>query len=397
MATGDDRGRPPSDESIPGFETGDEEGLDTAGAPAVASAPGKFFLILFLGVAALFFVIYYVMLSGDKKADTSDRRVNRIAAPEPGEPPAPPAPVPLPPPQPIEPDAAGAPPPPTIPIITDKEPTDDNYLERLRSDMLVFNSSSGIAAAFGGQEKDEDAFAAHDPNSAFAQKAIRASKAEVAKAGRIGDLGSTIAQGKLIHGTLETAINTELPGTLRAIVSRDIYAETGKARLVPKGSRLIGVYNTDTFRGQSRVFVIWTRIIRPDGVDVLVGSPGVDALGRAGLAGFADGRFREMFATAILTSLVTIGVAKGAETVLGDQNTTSTQNTDGSTSTSGSATGQATAKSIGNIGGVAERVIGGIIDTRPVITVDHGTKINVMVNRDLIFPPAVLQQTNFVE
>jgi type IV secretion system protein VirB10 len=129
-----------------------------------------------------------------------------------------------------------------------------------------------------------------------------------------------------------------------------------------------------------------------------VNSPGVDKLGRAGEAGFVDSRFREIFSTAILTSVITIGVASAAEKVVGgDDTVTNTTNTDGTTSSSGSATAQATAQSISNIGGVAKRVLDNVIDTRPVITIDQGTKINVMVNRDLIFPNSVLQQTNFVE
>ena len=225
---------------------------------------------------------------------------------------------------------------------------------------------------------------------------MRASESSPVRAGHIGDLYSTIAQGKLIHGVLESALNTQLPGTIRSIVSRDIYAEAGSARLVPKGSRLIGIYNTDIFRGQSRVFIVWTRIIRPDGIDIMVNSPGVDKLGRAGLEGAVDGRFRELFATALLTSVITIGAATAAESVV-DTDSTTTRGSDGSTTTTGSSSAQAVSSSIANIGGVGKRVIDNVIDTRPVIEIDQGTKINVMVNRDMIFPSSILQQTTFVE
>lgn len=393
MATDNNNGN-----DIPGYEPEGDEHLDAVGTPEVAAAPGKFFLILFLGVTFLFFLVYYVVFSGDgEKEQKIDNKPQKIARPDFSEPPAPLPPVPLPPQQPILPDTPEPPSLPAVPVVSDKEPTNQDYLERLRSEMMVFNSGDGISAAFEDREKAEVDFASHDPNSAFAQKAMKASKTEKAKAGFIGDLNSMIAQGKLIHGVLETAINTELPGTLRAMVSRDIYAEAGKARLVPKGSRLIGVYNTDVFQGQSRVFIIWTRIIRPDGVDIMVGSPGVDKLGRAGLGGYVDGRFREIFSTAILTSIISIGAAAGAESIIGDTNSSTTNNLDGSSTTTGSTTSQAAAQSIANIGGVAKRVIDNVIDTRPVITIDHGTKINVMVNRDLIFPSTVLQQTNFVE
>ena len=112
---------------------------------------------------------------------------------------------------------------------------------------------------------------------------------------------------------LETAINTDLPGTLRAIVSRDVFAESGKEVMIPKGSRIIGTYNTGISRGQRRVMIVWTRLIRPDGLDIEIGSPGVDSLGRAGVEGDVDNKYAEIFSAAILTSVVTIGAATAAE------------------------------------------------------------------------------------
>ncbi len=385
--------------NIPGYESSSEGGMEAATAPMVAAAPGKFFLILFLGVLFLFAVLFFVFSSGGEKEEKmiKEGKPEKPAKEEFQEAPPPPPPAVLPPPRTIAPEVPEAPPLPPVTMPDEQAPTDEKYLERLRSDMMIFSSTQSLNATEEDQRRAEEDLAANDPNLAFASKAFRASEAAKVKAGHIGNLYATIGQGKLIHGVLETAINTQLPGVIRAIISRDIYAEAGNARLIPKGSRLIGVYNTDVFRGQSRIFIVWTRVLRPDGVDIMVNSPGVDKLGRAGLEGAVDGRFRELFGTAILTSIITIGAAAGADAVLGDEQTTTTRGADGSTSTTGSNTSQAAGESIKNIGGVAKRVIDNIIDTRPVIDVDQGTKINVMVNRDLIFPSSVVEQTNFVE
>ncbi len=69
----------------------------------------------------------------------------------------------------------------------------------------------------------------------------------------ISDRAHTIAQGKLLTAVLETAINTEIPGFVRAIISRDVYAEAGNQILVPRGSRLFGTYSSKITRGQGRV------------------------------------------------------------------------------------------------------------------------------------------------
>lgn len=196
----------------------------------------------------------------------------------------------------------------------------------------------------------------------------------------------TIAQGKIINAVLETAINTQLPGTLRAIVSRDTYAETGRTVLIPKGSRLIGTYNTGILQGQDRVMIVWTRLIRPDGVDIMIGSPAIDGLGRAGVEGMVNNRYMEIFSAAILTTALTLGAAVGTEAILPSDNTTTTNNTDGSTTTTASPAQQAAGDAVGNLTDISKSVVNRLIDIRPTITIDQGTRINVFVNRDLTFP-----------
>ena len=94
-----------------------------------------------------------------------------------------------------------------------------------------------------------------------------------------------IPEGTLIPGILETAINSDLPGQIRAITSQDVYSFDGRRILIPTGTRLIGEYQSEVTRGQKRIFVIWTRLLRDDGVSVRLNSIGTDSLGRSGLTG----------------------------------------------------------------------------------------------------------------
>ncbi len=113
-----------------------------------------------------------------------------------------------------------------------------------------------------------------------------------------------IAQGKMIGATLETAIQSDLPGMVRAIVSEDVYSFDGRLKLIEKGSRLIGEYQSGVRRGQVRVFVSWNRVITPNGVDVSLESPSTDGLGRSGISGWADRHFLERFGSSILLSII---------------------------------------------------------------------------------------------
>ena len=184
---------------------------------------------------------------------------------------------------------------------------------------------------------------------------------------------------------MESAINTDLPAPIRAIVSRDTYGEAGNKPLIPKGSRLIGTYNTGISAGQSRVFVVWTRVIRPDGIDVMIDSPLVDQIGQAGINGQVDDKFQEIFARSLLSSVMNIAVAIGSDKITGGS-TTTTNSPQGGSQTSGDAATTATTNALNRLGSTTDSFIQRFLNVQPTILVDQGTPVNVFVNKDLVFP-----------
>ncbi|MFP3024175.1 MAG: TrbI/VirB10 family protein [Wolbachia sp.] len=135
--------------------------------------------------------------------------------------------------------------------------------------------------------------------------------AQSSKATKVGKLGLMIIQGKVIDALLETAISSDLQGMLRAVVSRDVYAETGDTILIPKGSRLIGGYSFNSNVAKARVNINWNRIILPHGIDVAIASSGTDELGRAGIAGIVDNKI----ASALFSSVALAGVSIGSAVI----------------------------------------------------------------------------------
>lgn len=205
-----------------------------------------------------------------------------------------------------------------------------------------------------------------DAHSQRTQEFARSTSAEtvpVATAQRI-ELHNRIAQGKTLAATLETAISSDLPGKLRAIVGRDVWSEDGQQRLILRGSRLIGDYRAGLAHGQTRVFVIWTRLLQPDGTDIALGSPGTDDLGRAGLSGQVDRHFVERFGAALLLSVIgsSAVIAQDGNSVVID--------------TSRSAAG------------VANDMLADSADIPPTVTVAQGAPVQVFVSRDLVFEHA---------
>jgi type IV secretion system protein VirB10 len=130
------------------------------------------------------------------------------------------------------------------------------------------------------------------------------SEANSAHSTTLQEPSNTIAQGTLIPAVLETAIQSDLSGYARAVVSQDIRSFDGSKILVPRSSRLIGEYKGSLTSGQNRVYLMWTRLIRPDGVSIALASPAVDASGQSGIGGHVNDHFLQRFGSAILLSLL---------------------------------------------------------------------------------------------
>jgi type IV secretion system protein VirB10 len=125
-----------------------------------------------------------------------------------------------------------------------------------------------------------------------------------AQARPMANPSTTVTEGTLIPAILETAINTDVPGYVRAVVSQDVRSFDGKRVLVPRSSRLIGQYQAGVQQGQRRAYVIWTRLIRPDGVSVSLASPAVGFDGTTGLEGDVNNHFFKRFGSGLLLSVV---------------------------------------------------------------------------------------------
>jgi len=214
-----------------------------------------------------------------------------------------------------------------------------------------------------------------DANKAFLAQSEMHRNA-MAKATRNQRTDALIAEGTVIRGFLETAINTDLPGLVRAVVREDVRSLDGRRILIPKGARLVGEYKSDLEQGQARVFIVWNRIIRTDGVSVDIGSPGADNLGRAGMPGRVDRHWLERFGSAIMLSVIGSGVDYLSS--LGKKNNSGTQ----VTVNAGPQAGVSAASSLGKIAEEDFKRTGKI---PPTIHVDQGSPVIVLVRRDLDF------------
>jgi type IV secretion system protein VirB10 len=122
-----------------------------------------------------------------------------------------------------------------------------------------------------------------------------------------------VQAGTVIPAALITGIRSDLPGQITAQVTENIFdSPTGRARLIPQGTRLIGIYDSQVAFGQSRVLLVWNRLIMPNGRSiVLERQQGADAGGHAGLEDEVDNHWPELFKPALLSTALSVGSELG--------------------------------------------------------------------------------------
>ena len=171
-----------------------------------------------------------------------------------------------------------------------------------------------------------------------------------------------LAKGTFIDCTLETAIDSTLPGMTTCITATDTFSADGTVVLLPRGTQLIGQTRGEVRQGMARVFVIWTQARTPSGVVVRLDSPATDSLGRSGLTGTVDRHFWERFGAALLISTLTGVIQSRAENSVGAVVIDPAASED-----------------------VLTQALRSAQDIAPTIKVPNGQRIEVLVARDVDF------------
>lgn len=173
-----------------------------------------------------------------------------------------------------------------------------------------------------------------------------------------------LPKGAFLDCTLETAIDSTLPGMTTCVMASDSFSADGTVVLLERGTKLVGETRGDVRQGAARVFVVWTQARTPDGVVIALDSPGTDELGRSGLPGEVDRHFWERFGAAILVSVIDGAVQSGIRSA-----------TDGGAVIVNPSSSQ----------GVMTEVLKSTINIPPTVVKHNGDRIQVLVARDLDF------------
>lgn len=237
---------------------------------------------------------------------------------------------------------------------------------QIQSPAVVYSTGSSVTApnASGLQNGAPGADIPLNGNEAYLRGAAR--PLEIDEAAKMERPERTLAQGSVIQAALQTAINSDLPGNVVAVVAEPVYAFSGDAVLIPRGSRLFGQYRSGVEVNQKRILILWTRVLTPDGTSMQIASVGGDRLGRSGLTGLVDTKFDERFGGAALISIIGAAPAVAAN------------------STEDEVTREVLEEVGNDLEEATSSVIADQVSISPTIYVDQGAMVTVLVDRDIV-------------
>lgn len=222
----------------------------------------------------------------------------------------------------------------------------------------------GTSGAFADAESGADERSDSEGEFAFSGARATAGAPSMVQASMLPTQRFLLPKGAFIDCTLETAIDSTLPGMTTCITATDTFGADGQVVLLERGTKLIGATQGRVNQGAARVFVLWSEARTPAGVVVPLASPGADELGRAGLPGEVNRHFMDRFGAAILISVIDGAIQSAVQ--------------------SSNRAGAVVFNPSGSRDVLAE-VLRGTVNIRPTVVKRHGDRVQVLVARDLDF------------
>lgn len=203
-------------------------------------------------------------------------------------------------------------------------------------------------------------------------------KTEKAEATLIGNRNFLLAKGSSMDCVLDTAMRSNQAGMVRCALIKDLWSDNSQVLLAERGSSLVGEYPSDVKAGQTEIPVIWSRLKTSEGIVIDLASPATDSLGRSGLGGTVNNHWGQRVGAAFLLSFVKDAIGYATATH----------------GTSNAATGVVYGNTANTGESMADTILKTTINIPATIERAHGTRVKVLVARDLDFSKVYDLQIN---
>lgn len=239
----------------------------------------------------------------------------------------------------------------------------------LNAPIMAYNQAGGGSENAGASNTVRQGGGPPSPPanpSAFA-RALSADKFSAADASVIAHPDFTIAAGTLVPCTLQTAIDSTLPGFVKCVLPQPVRSMTGSVTLLDKGTQVLGEVRQGLVQGQDRLFILWDRAVTPENVAIDLASPAADQLGRAGVSGAVNNHFMERFGAAIMMTIIGGSMQVAANAAESGSGNSYFEYLNSSTDQ------------------IANTTLEHTIDIPPTLTKNQGDNVSIFVARDLNF------------
>lgn len=181
-------------------------------------------------------------------------------------------------------------------------------------------------------------------------------------------------QGSVIRARLITGINSELPGQITAIVTSDIYDSVkGRYLLIPRGTKVIGMYSSDVKMNAQRLFAGFSRLIFPDGSSLNLGAmPGQSLDGYAGIDANVDTHFLKNLLSGFLISTI-----QSTQEITADEYIYSKDHS--------SFVKRSSKNFVDNVADSSSKTLTESINFSPTLDVEPGFMFSIAITKDIYF------------
>lgn len=177
-------------------------------------------------------------------------------------------------------------------------------------------------------------------------------------------------EGTVLETVLINRLEGQFSGPVECLLTSDVYSHDRQHLLIPAGTKVLGETRKVDSSGQTRLAVVFHRLIMPDGFSVSLDQfKGLDQIGSTGLRDQVNNHYLRIFGTSLA-----IG-ALGAVAEAGTGGALTNSSTDLMRQGFAASTAQS-----------AAQILDRFLNVLPTVTIREGHRVKVYLSNDLALP-----------
>jgi type IV secretion system protein TrbI len=243
---------------------------------------------------------------------------------------------------------------------------DSPQVAQLVKEMQIGQATQAAATPSPGAVRNDSAESTHERKEEARNPAAVAAGSANAAAGKT----YVLFEGTILETVLINRLDGGFTGPVECLLSTDVYSNDRQHLLIPAGSKLLGeTKKVDTF-GQTRLAVVFHRVLMPDGYSVNLDQfKGLNQVGDTGLRDQVNNHYLRIFG---------VSLAIGALGAIAEGGTAGSLNAS-SSDLMRQGFAQSTAQS-------SAQILDKFLNVMPTVTIREGHRVKVYLSGDLALP-----------